>query len=308
MKRFMSSVAVAVLTLACVAAFGVTAASAAQTTPTIVLTSTTGAVYGVSNGVVTATTSVAGTVDFMIGTTTVTGCGAAATTTVSPFTAICSWAATANGPVTFNATFTPTDATDYSTATAKPLVVTVVAPMEAGNQFLSFTVDTVVGFGSAKGSTTSGGCGLENSFGQGATVVFRMWGIDNMTGTPLLANNVQSVVIQDLPGVTTAPAMSYSPNDGYWTYGWFTTSTTPTGVVPYQVVVTLNPVNPVYKTVTKAEIKYHFVKVAGKRVKLPYVVHVSVKVLVSATMPAESYTFTDSGLASESQLTITAVS
>ena len=173
---------------------------------------------------------------------------------------------------------------------------TTAAPYVSGNKYLSVNVDTVVGSGSPTGSVTSGGCGLDNVFGQGATVVFRMWGIANATGQPLVASNVKSVVIQDLPGVTTPPAMAYSTRDGYWTYGWKTSSATPIGVVPFKVVVTLNPLGAVYRTVHVA----YRVKVNGKTT----VLHKTVKILVSATVPAATYTFTQTGQAATSQLTI----
>lgn len=190
-----------------------------------------------------------------------------------------------------------------TTTTTTPTTTTTAAPFTNGNKYMSVNVDTVVGSGSPAASVTSGGCGLENIFGQGATVVFRMWGIDNATGQPLVGTpganpNVKSVVIEDLPGVATAPSMSYSTRDGYWTYGWATSSSTPIGIVPFKVVVTLDPIGAVYKNVV---VKY-VVKVNGKN----KVMHKVVKVLISATQPAESYTYTESGLAEPSQLAIQA--
>ncbi len=183
-----------------------------------------------------------------------------------------------------------------TTTTTTPTTTTTAAPFVSGNKFMAVNVDTVVGSGSPTGSVTSGGCGLENVFGQGATVVFRMWGIANATGQPLVTSNVKSVVIQDLPGVTTPPAMAYASRDGYWTYGWKTSSSTPIGVVPFKVVVTLNPIGAVYKTV---RVTYR-AKVNG----VTKVLRKTVKVLVSATVPAATYTFTQTGLAATSQLTI----
>ncbi len=183
-----------------------------------------------------------------------------------------------------------------TTTTTTPTTTTTAAPYVSGNQYMSVNVDTVVGSGSPSGSVTSGGCGLENVFGQGATVVFRMWGIANATGQPLVAANVKSVVIEDLPGVSTPPTMAYAPRDGYWTYGWKTSSSTPVGVVPFKVVVTLNPIGAVYKTV---HVTYRATVHGVRRV-----LHKTLKVLVSATVPAASYTFTQSGLAGPSQLAI----
>lgn len=175
-----------------------------------------------------------------------------------------------------------------TTTTVAPTTTTTVAPYMSGNKYMSFNVETVVGGGSPAGSVYPGDCTLENDFGIGATVVFRMWGTDFENGTPLVgapgANpNVQSVTINGLPGVTTAPTMGYSTRDGYWTYGWATTKATPTGTVAYTVTVTLDPVGAVYKTAYKNVTKM----VNGKK----HVVKVAYKKLVSASIPAESYTF-----------------
>jgi hypothetical protein len=304
MRRLFTMMAAGAMALGSIAIIGATGASAATTVPTLTLKSTVGPVLGVSAGTITATASVAGTVAFLIGTTPVTGCTAVATATATPFTAICTWTPTANGLVTFNATLTPTDATDFSTATAT-LPVTVVAPFSTGNQYMSLSVDQVTGGGSPTGSTSAGSCSVESLYGQGAMVVFRMWGIDNTSGAPLLSTNVKSAVIEDLPGATAPVALAYSTGDGYWTYGWKTSTATPVGAVPYKVVVTLNPVNPVYKTVNKAVVKTHIVAINGKRMRVAYVAHEKVKVLISATVPAESYTYTETGL--PSVLTIAAL-
>ena len=190
-----------------------------------------------------------------------------------------------------------------TTTTTTSTTTTTVPPFVNGNKYMSVSVDTVVGAGSPAASVTSGGCALENVFGQGATIVFRMWGIDNTTGLPLVGTpgvgaNVSSVTIEDLPGVATPPTMSYSPRDGYWTYGWFTSASTPVGLVPYKVVVTLDPIGAVYKNV---DVKFT-AKINGKSV----VEHKIVKVMISAVQPAESFTYTDTGLAEPSQLAIIA--
>jgi hypothetical protein len=175
-----------------------------------------------------------------------------------------------------------------TTTTAPPTTTTTAVPYASGNKYMSFSVETVVGGGSPAGSVYPGSCTLENDFGLGATVVFRMWGTDFETGSPLVGGaganpNVSSVTINGLPGVSPAPTMNYSTSDGYWTYGWKTTTATPTGTVPYTVTVTLNPVGAVYKTAYKNVTKM----VNGKKV----VKKVAYKKLVSASIPAESFTF-----------------
>jgi len=191
-------------------------------------------------------------------------------------------------------------ATGSGAATAKATTTTTIAPpFVSGNKWLTVNVDTVMGFGSPG---VTGGCFLANSFIQGQTVVFRMWGIENstgkpLTGTPLTTANVQSVVIKDLPGVTPNPQMTYSTRDGYFTFGWFTTATTPTGVVPFKVIVTLAPVKAVYKTVRT--------KLNGK--------WTTKKVIKTPARGAKGYAYAESGLnngtgslPSPSQLTINA--
>jgi hypothetical protein len=163
---------------------------------------------------------------------------------------------------------------------------TVVAPaFVSGNKWLSVNVDTVVS------KSAQGACLLQNVFTQGETVVFRMWGIDNLTGKPLLGDvsptaliagsNVQSVVIKNLPGIRPNAQMVYNTRDGYFTYGWFTTTATPTGVVPFKVIVTLKPVPATYKTIK--------VMVNG--------VSTSKKVIATPAIPAKGYAYSESGAA-----------
>jgi hypothetical protein len=197
-------------------------------------------------------------------------------------------------------------ATESGASTSKATTTTTAAPAPpfvSGNKWLSVNVDTVMGTGSPG---VTGGCFLANSFIQGQTVVLRMWGIDNLTGkpltgdpspaTPLKGSNVQSVVIKDLPGVPNTP-MTYSTRDGYFTFGWFTTKATPTGVVPFKVIVTLKAVPATYKTIT--------VTVNG--------VSKTKKVINTPAIPAKGYAYSESGAATgtgslpaPSQLTINA--
>ncbi|NNN08581.1 MAG: hypothetical protein HKL85_05235 [Acidimicrobiaceae bacterium] len=196
-------------------------------------------------------------------------------------------------------------ATGSGASTPKAATTTTMAPpFVTGNKWLSVNVDNVMGNGSP--GVTSG-CYLANNFIQGQTVVFRMWGTDNLNGKPLLGDvspttpikgsNVQSVVILDLPGVSPNPQMTYNTRDGYFTYGWFTNASTPTGVVPFRVVVTLKPVPATYKTVK--------VMVNG--------VMKNKRVIKTPAIPSKGYAYSQSGvatgtgsLAAPSQLTINA--
>src|ERR1700688_1535858 len=102
MKRIMSILAIGSLALGSVITFGVSSASAATTTPTVVLSGAKGMFPGsttASPATIVATTSVAGAVTFTLGGTTIAGCSSVATVTVAPFIATCAWVPTAAGPV-----------------------------------------------------------------------------------------------------------------------------------------------------------------------------------------------------------------
>lgn len=95
--------------------------------------------------VITATVPRAGAVNFMLGGTTISGCGSAAAASTS---ATCSWTPNALGSVSLTATFTPTDISNYETSTTTTLSVTVVNGVSTVT--LSLTGGTVT---PAKGQT-----------------------------------------------------------------------------------------------------------------------------------------------------------
>lgn len=72
---------------------------------------------------ITATVPRAGAVNFMLGGSTISGCGSAAAAST---TAICSWTPNALGSVSLTATFTPTDSANFETSTTTTLSITVV--------------------------------------------------------------------------------------------------------------------------------------------------------------------------------------
>ena len=95
----------------------------ASTSITIALpNSATNAALG---GAVTITATVlrAGAVNFMLGGSTISGCGSAAAAST---TATCSWTPGALGSVSLTATFTPTDSSNFETSTTTTLTITVV--------------------------------------------------------------------------------------------------------------------------------------------------------------------------------------
>ena len=169
MKRIMSILAIGSLALGSVITFGVGSASAATTTPTVVLSGAKGTFPG-STPPLVATTSVAGAVTFTVGGATISGCSAVATTTVTPFVATCTWSPTAAGPVVFGASFVPTDTTDYANATATAYDVTIAPPIQgltggAGNGGPvnpPATCYNGIGVGDAYGGGSSVGPTLDN--------------------------------------------------------------------------------------------------------------------------------------------------
>jgi hypothetical protein len=72
---------------------------------------------------ITATVPRAGAVNFMLGGTTISGCGSS---TAASTTATCSWTPVALGSVSLTATFTPTDSSNFEISTTTTLSITVV--------------------------------------------------------------------------------------------------------------------------------------------------------------------------------------
>jgi hypothetical protein len=72
---------------------------------------------------ITATVSRAGSVNFQLGGSTISGCGSASAAST---TATCSWTPASLGSVSLTAIFTPTDSSNFETSTATTLAITVV--------------------------------------------------------------------------------------------------------------------------------------------------------------------------------------
>jgi hypothetical protein len=72
---------------------------------------------------ITATVSRAGSVNFQLGGSTISGCGSASAASTS---ATCSWTPASLGSVSLTAIFTPTDSANFETSTATTLSITVV--------------------------------------------------------------------------------------------------------------------------------------------------------------------------------------
>jgi hypothetical protein len=288
MKRIMSIIAIGSLALGSVITFGAVSASAATTTPTVVLSGAKGTFPG-STPPIVATTSVAGAVTFTLGGATIAGCSAVATTTVAPFIATCTWTPTAAGPVVFGASFVPTDTTDNADATAVAYDVTIAAPIQ-GNAAgpIYFTVDTV---------GTANNCGIQSSFVVGDGIVFRVSANDAaLGGAALTSANVSTATIT-VNGYATTVALAYANHGGLgmWT-GVLQTGTaagdySPTGAIPYTITMNTIAVPAVTKKVTV--VTHKRIKVRGKFVVRTY--RTVKTVVVTPAVAGATGTFSPSG-------------
>ncbi len=288
MKKLMSVLAVGAMTLGSIAVFSVGSASAATTTPTVVLSGAKGTFPGTTPPLV-ATTSVAGKVTFTAGGATITGCSSVATSTITPFLATCSWAPTAAGAVAFGASFVPTDTTDYANATAATYNVTIAAPIQGNTGGpIYFTVDTV---------GTANSCGIQSSFVVGDGIVFRVSANDSaFGGAALTSANVSSATIT-VTGYATVIPLAYANHGGLgiWT-GVLQTGSgagqySPTGAVPYTITMKTIAVPAVTKRVTV--VTHRRVLVRGKYVLRTFH-HIKI-VVVTKAIPGATGTFSPSG-------------
>ncbi len=277
MKRFLSSIAVGAMVLASVGTIGVTAASAATTTPTIALSGGK-AIVGQPPVAITATASVAGTVAFTAAGTAISGCSSVATTTASPFVATCPWGPTAAGTVVLGATLTPTDTANYSTATAAAYSVAVAVPVQnvIAVSPIPLYVDTIVASGnySVAIKPVYGGCQITNEFLVGQTIVFRAFGYD-VNGVALTPTNVSSATVT-IQGVATPLTMSFANHGAssqpggigaaFWTAPLPTggTNYSTLGLIPYTVTFKTIAVPAVIKKVPA--VKWVLLKKKGKTV------------------------------------------
>jgi hypothetical protein len=246
------------MVLGSIAAFGVTTASAATTTPTVVLSGGS-AVFGITPGTITATTSVAGAVSFTAAGVAITGCSAAPTTTVAPFIALCTWTPSAAGATALGATFAPTDTTDFGPATAATFNVIVGSPVQGTTPNpISLYVDTIVASGSTGvlAPEFGAGCEITSEFIVGQTIVFRVYGNDSALGGAVLTPLNVSTATVTIPGVATPLALSYGNHGGvaFWTAPLATGTTTgkydTLGIINYKVTFNTIAVPAVTKKVT----------------------------------------------------------
>jgi hypothetical protein len=154
---------------------------------------------------------------------------------------------------------TTTTIAPTTTTTVAPTTTTTVAPTTPASAGISkdFTVNIDTATVSGETDAVNAACSPTNTFSVGQTVLWRMYGVDVMTGKTLLpgapvgtaataatSGNVNTVVVS-LPGTTTGTVatvpMAYSTRDGYWTGTLVTTKYSP-GNYNYTVTVTTYPV------------------------------------------------------------------
>ena len=220
MKRMMTTVAIAALSLGSIAVGGVGIASASTTTPTLTIAKVSPLPNQPSS--IVATASVPGTVTFSAGTTPITGCSAVATATTTPYTATCVWTPTTSGAVTLTAVLAPTDTTDYAGVTATYAAVVATPVQGSGsNGNIGIYVDTILASGStgALAPEFGAGCEITNEFIQGQTIVFRAYANDfNQGGVPL--TNLNATATVTVSGYSGSPlTMAYGNHSGvaFWT-------------------------------------------------------------------------------------------
>jgi hypothetical protein len=288
MKRIMSILAIGSLALGSVITFGVGSASAASTTPTIVLSGAKGTFPG-STPPIVATTSVAGAVTFTVGGAAIAGCSSAATPTVTPFIASCTWTPTAAGPYVLGASFVPTDKTDFTNATATAYDVTIAPPIQGNSGGpIYFTVDTV---------GTANNCGIQSEYVVGDGIVFRVTADDaDLGGAALTSANVSTATLT-VNGYSTVIPLAYGNHGGLgmWT-GVLQTGTaagnySPTGPIPY--IVTMKTIAAAAVTKKVTVVSHKRVKVRGKFVTRT--IHTVKTVVVTPAAPGATGTFSPVG-------------
>ena len=168
MKKIIASVAIAAF-----ASLGM--ATAHADAPTLALSGGNG-VFGLDPAVITATASVPGTVAFSAAGKIITGCEAVATTTVSPFTAKCSWVPAAAGATALTGVLTPTDTT-LAKVNSPTLNVKVGVPVQGVISPIHIYVDTVLASGTTGALAPRFGvsCAVTSEYLVGQGIVFRVY-------------------------------------------------------------------------------------------------------------------------------------
>lgn len=339
MNRKVSRLLAGVATTAMLLSFGVTSASAVDATVTVKISvkpvvSATGEQW--VDGTLSATASVAGTVDFLVDGTVLAGCAALPTSATAPFTAVCTPWKPAKGGVTVNitATLTPTDKA-LAKVTSATVAHPIGTPINASQFPISIYADTIVASGfndkTADGADKTGlkskvatgtqpylnnaGCSITNYFVQGQTIVWRVWANDASDGGVVLTDKNAEVTLT-VPGIKDPLKMAYGDHSGqaFWTVPLTTGAGkqyNSLGVIDFTVTVTRLAAPAVTredKTTKYVAVKKNgkLVKVDGKPVYKPVKVKTTVIVKPAVLSSTVGY-FKPLWVSPASQVTLVAV-
>lgn len=256
MKRFISSVVIGAMALVGGAVVGGAAYAAA--TPTLVLSGGS-AVFGLDPAIITATASTAGVVKFQAAGADIKGCETVATTTVTPFVAKCSWVPAKSGATVLGGVLTPTDATNFTSATAPAFTVKVGVPVQGVISPIHIYVDTVLASGSTGVLAPRFGvsCAITSQYIVGQTIVFRVYANNaDLAGAVMDPTNTAKAYIE-IAGVKDPITMTYGNHSGvaFWV-GVLRTGTAAglyntLGVISFKVTMVAKELNTVKVLTTK---------------------------------------------------------
>ena len=264
MKRIMSLIVVGSLALGSVAVYRHSSASAATQTATTIKLTNPNAILGMGAATITATTNVAGTVNFTAGTTSITGCAAVVTSTVTPFLATCAWTPAAAGAVSLGRDV-HTDRRRGQRELDRDTDCRDRRRSRTGNADALRSRSTSTRFSrparpARLAPVFGAGCEITNEFIVGQTIVFRVYGNDwSLAGAALSPLNVSSATVT-IAGVTAPLALAYGNHGGeaFWTASLKTGTTTglysTLGIINYKVSVNTIAVPAVTKKVRESRL------------------------------------------------------
>jgi hypothetical protein len=266
MRKVISGIAIAALAIVGGAVNGV-AAYAEPAASTLIVSGGNG-VFDLGPIVINGTASASGSVAFLVNGKTVTGCDAVPTTTVTPFVAKCSWIPAASGATVIAGLFTPTDATNFASATSNTLNVKIGVPVQGIVSPIHMYVDTILATGSTGAlAPRFNGCAIMNEFMVGQTIVFRVYANNADQGGAVLDSANTTKAFIEIAGVKDPIAMAYGNHSGvaFWT-AVLKTGASPLystiGVINYKVTMIAKDSNTMKVLSTKLTPKLE----SGKRV------------------------------------------
>jgi len=244
--------------LAFAVAAGIGVPAFAATTPTLVMSGGS-AVFGLGSVAVNATAGAPGKVKFMANGEVITGCDAVATTTTSPYVAVCQWTPAKSGANALSGTLTPTDATAYTSVDSPVLNVKVGVPIQttAGSP-IQIYVDTILATGSTGAlAPRFNGCAVMNEFLLGQNIVFRVYANNADQGNAVMDSTNTAKAYIEVAGLKDPIQMKYGNHSGvaFWTgllrTGTATGQYSTLGTINYKVVMVAKDTDSVKVLATK---------------------------------------------------------